>query len=253
MGLSLSSPRFLSNGWGPPQLSCCQSSTTCGASISFRRPVAQRQHRTFSRYIYFFGSLDRIRTPISGAIFKMHMPRVDRKVFTGNQPHFVANRILIGRCDPLPARFGWRDGTLDEVDLPSPPPPPVYIPASGPAGTGGNNDANWLKTKLSLMGDGPGLDGFYEVIRGVFWDYAFRVVRGGVVRNDQALIDIILYAVQSSTKGGHPRPDHAERYLSRPHMDAVDDRRSDCEADSNQTRIAKSKGRAATARAAESS
>jgi hypothetical protein len=134
------------------------------------------------------------------AIFKAHMPGVDRKVFSGNQPHFIANPVLKGRNDPLPARFGWRDSIHEEVVLPAAPPPPVYVAPIGGMGTGGASGQNWLATRLAAMGDGAGLDGFYGVIRGTLWDYAFRVLRGGIPRDDEHLIDLISKAIRAAPK-----------------------------------------------------
>lgn len=130
------------------------------------------------------------------AIFSHHMPkhrtRIDPAVFHGVQPHFIANPNLIGRSDPLPTRFGFRDGSLDEVTLPAlPPPPPPPKPGEG----GFKHNPNWLDYAIFEIGDAEGKRGFHEPVRDAIWKYAAKVAQGAVKRNDEKLIEVLQQAI----------------------------------------------------------
>jgi hypothetical protein len=131
------------------------------------------------------------------ARFEAHCPQIaDLSPFSAVQPHFVANPIFVSGYDLMPRRYGWRDGTEDEVSLPPVPPRPVYVPS--PPGSAPAGGSAWLTMGLDQIGDGAGRGGFHSPIRGIIWTYAGHVLRGAITRMDPELIALISRRVLSA-------------------------------------------------------
>lgn len=116
---------------------------------------------TLSAHLWFW--LDR---PWSNEELKLfhaaHAPSVDKTLFRTVQPHYIANPVFQKPfIDPLPRRIGLMQRefgvlTLPQIDLTA----PIYQKAR--EGLTGN--VRGFEAKLELLGDGPGLNGFNDVI-----------------------------------------------------------------------------------------
>ncbi|WP_420858943.1 DEAD/DEAH box helicase family protein [Marivivens marinus] len=90
---------------------------------------------------------------------------VDKALFRTVQPHFVANPIFKnGRVDPVSRRKGIVPGASDTVSVPViHRVQPRQLTASNGTGVG-LQVASGYESRISLLGDGPGLEGCHNVL-----------------------------------------------------------------------------------------
>ena len=103
-----------------------------------------------------------------------HGKQPDPALCNSVQVHYVADPIIEGGPDPIQQRAGWLLGERDEVTVPDLE-KIDYKKAQRDQAAGAGfspSQAESIEAILALMGDGPGLGGFHDVIRDASWAYA---------------------------------------------------------------------------------
>ncbi|OUR77313.1 hypothetical protein A9Q83_11465 [Alphaproteobacteria bacterium 46_93_T64] len=119
---------------------------------------------TLSVHLFFWLSRPMGKEELNSYL-KEHAPEVDRSVLGTVQPIFIANpQFEAPFSDPLLKGIGLMEREYDELDLPTLPMPPVQLPVSKVRKTNLGRVAPGYYSKIRMLGDGPGLEGFNAVI-----------------------------------------------------------------------------------------
>jgi hypothetical protein len=140
--------------------------------------------------------------------------KIDPMVFGTVQPLYVARPIFVDKPDPLPRRSGLLEGDRDVVTVPE-------IDMSDPArtftaGTGLRLEAAaGFESKLALLGDGDGLEGFHAPITSGIAAY---VSEHGDSFDEEALKEDIRKRIDAAPKS-QGRTADIKRYKSDAYLD----------------------------------
>ena len=159
--------------------------------------------------------------PVSNAVLKAsiaeHAPGVDLAPFQAAQPHFIADPIIEGGHDPLPARTGWIEGEADVVHLPA----PTYRENGKPIATGSLPPGDTLAA-LSHLGHGDGRQGFHAPLRTATLRYARDCLRFGS-RDDATLKAQLRDAIRTAPVRAGVAPAQVEFYCAEQYLQPMID------------------------------
>jgi len=150
--------------------------------------------------------------------FATHASTVDRSVFGTVQPLYTAApNFKTPFGDPLPHRIGLMQREFDCLTLPSIDVEALRRKSSQGARTGLISHVRGFEAKLTLLGDGPGLNGFNGVIPAAI--AAFVSKRHPIEIDAEAIKSVIRSRIDDAPTGIHRSRQDLMRYKSDHYLD----------------------------------
>ncbi|MEH6478300.1 MAG: hypothetical protein V7727_21595, partial [Sneathiella sp.] len=149
---------------------------------------------------------------------QQHAPNVDRAIFRTVQPIYTAAPIFVSPyTDPLPQRIGIMEREREVVCLPEQ--KIIAVPKNDRRafGTGVVGRSKGYASKIALMGDGEGLDGFNIVIPAAIASLVSNKHPSEI--NAFAIKSDIRAAIDHAPKGVHRDQSDINRYKSDQYLD----------------------------------
>lgn len=173
-------------------------------------------------HVWFY--LDRhVETGMLKSYMSLHARGIDKALFNPVQIHYTADPIVQGGIDPIPQRTGWVQGLNDFVTLPDLDAiklaEQVRQSRRDAAVEGGlsPSQATTINGALTLVGDGPGLEGFHDPLLRAAWLYAKQTPTWA--RSLNALKERLRNATLAAPADRIARPEGVGRYLSDAFLD----------------------------------
>ncbi len=148
----------------------------------------------------------------------LHAPNVDKAVFGTVQPHYTSGPIFSPpNRDPLLRRIGLMRREYDSVFLPTVKPDEIRQILRSGSGTGLVGNTRGFEAKLCLLGDGPGLGGFNDIIPAAIAASVFKKQLYEIDANE--IKAIIRDRIDGAPVNENRAPQDLDRYKSDQYLD----------------------------------